>query len=158
MPPELDTDVANLLPNHQEEEKSTSTSAYAAPRACGPNADSAVYRLPFELLDQILNFLVHESPNLLPFDKRSSLSTESFASAPPHVPEDIIYLHKFVGHYPYTVSLTYAFNADLGFSSGEVVRGFSMRVEVDCLPVKTFDSRRRVLTEYAGLHSTKTNQ
>lgn len=155
----LDADMADLLPHHQQEGKSTSSMSNltgVSARINGPNAASALYKLPNELLDRILKHLVHESPKLLPFNDRASLSTESFASAPPHIPEDIMYLRKFVRHHFLTSSLILVRpTLTSPSSSEEFVQGFSMRAEVPCLLVRTFDSHQTASREYARLHNTQ---
>jgi hypothetical protein len=57
---------------------------------------SAFESIPKELIDCILEYL--EPAKLLPFDQRESLSFESFASAPPHVPDGGNDIHTFVRH------------------------------------------------------------
>jgi hypothetical protein len=93
---QLQTSIGNLLSNHADEEESASRSTNGSPTIDSPNATSHFHELPDELLDHILGYLVHDSAKLLPFDRRASLSFESFASAPPHVPEDTNNLNTFV--------------------------------------------------------------
>lgn len=59
------------------------------------NAASKLHELPHEVLIDILNCLMHDAPTLLPFEKRASLSFESFASAPP-IPPDAKSILNFV--------------------------------------------------------------
>lgn len=44
-----------------------------------------ILRLPSEILDNILAYLVHDSGRLIPIDHRASLSVESFQSEPPPI-------------------------------------------------------------------------
>lgn len=90
------TTVINVPFNEEDENSSASTAVNGTPTNDGLNTVSRFHQLPDELLDHILGYLVHDSAKLLPFDRRASLSTESFASAPPHIPEDTINLNTFV--------------------------------------------------------------
>ena len=93
-PVKFTTKLSDLLSSEQHEEESALKVLYEA-HTTGPNEAKVVYNLPFELMDIILDHLVH-TPKVLPFENRASLSTESFASAPPHIPEDKKSLKDFV--------------------------------------------------------------
>ncbi|KAH8816498.1 hypothetical protein F5884DRAFT_225636 [Xylogone sp. PMI_703] len=50
--------------------------------------DPPIFKLPDELLDQVLDELVHDPERCITIDHRASLSVESFQPAPPPSPED----------------------------------------------------------------------
>ncbi|RQM05660.1 hypothetical protein DH86_00003431, partial [Scytalidium sp. 3C] len=50
--------------------------------------DPPIFKLPDELLDQVLDELVHDPERCITIDHRASLSVESFQPAPPPSPEE----------------------------------------------------------------------
>lgn len=88
------TPILKILSN-QEDTHIASPNFSGTSAAVDHNAASQLHELPHEVLDDILKYLIHDAPKLLPFEQRASLSFESFASVPP-IPQDAKSIFNFV--------------------------------------------------------------
>jgi hypothetical protein len=98
------------------------------------NSPPSFQHLPNEVLEHILDYLVHDSAKLLPIDQRASLSTESFVSAPPrYLDEDQNNLGKFVWSYSFSPRLD-LLNANSNIASEASAKSPPFWAVVDSLP------------------------